>query len=429
LPDHGSTREEEPQISPTVNPTPNPGPRITWRRHLPLIQLWSGLRLSTWTIIVVLSAYVPFTLREQAIPAWPPHAPLGDWLARLLFDPWLRWDAEYYLAIAARGYRSDDGTAQFHPLLGALAAPIAWISGQPMAGLLLVSSLAGLLCVIALQHLAAIDLPPEQAQRAALLLLCSPMGFVLFIPYTEGLFLLFSIICLYGTRRRRWWLAGLAGALAVLTRQQGIFLLIPLGWEIWNAQRDRIAGAADSRNGWADPAVWGATALIPGALLLWMIYRGLALGDLQPDFSAPQRLLYTAIISPSSSKVVPDQAFLPPWIVLGAAFTQLFRNPTIGQIIDLVLGIGFLIPAILAWSAIPWSYRLYVLATILVSFAYYTGPFYPTMGLPRHLLLAVPVFIGLAPRISGRMLVVIIGLGQLGMHVLLVLFGLEAWVP
>ena len=42
------------------------------------------------------------------------------------------------------------------------------------------------------------------------------------------------------------------------------------------------------------------------------------------------------------------------------------------------------------------SYRIYSLTMTWLAFSYYTGPYYPYMGLPRHLLLAFPVFIGLA---------------------------------
>ena len=48
-------------------------------------------------------------------------------------------------------------------------------------------------------------------------------------------------------RRRRWLFAGLAGALATLTRQQGIVLALPLAWELWVLEGHR----------------WGA-ALVPG---------------------------------------------------------------------------------------------------------------------------------------------------------------------
>src|SRR5262249_60087217 len=94
---------------------------------------------------------------------------------------------------------------------------------------------AGLLMLLAFERLARLDLSPEQARTSRLLLLFAPPAFVLFAPYSESLFLLCVVLCLLMARRGRWWLAGAAGALAALTRQQGVFLALPLAWELWEA--------------------------------------------------------------------------------------------------------------------------------------------------------------------------------------------------
>jgi hypothetical protein len=73
---------------------------------------------------------------------------------------------------------------------------------------------------------------------------------------------------------------------------------------------------------------------------------------------------------------------------------------------------------------------LYALAIVLVSFGYYTGPLYPYMGLPRHLLLAFPVFIGLGPVFRQRLLrLCMVTFGLLGMLFLLLQYVIEGWVP
>src|SRR5918912_1569384 len=72
---------------------------------------------------------------------WLPAAPVGGWLARVLLAPWQRRDVEAYLAIVRRGYRADDGTAQFHPLLAWLATPITWLGAPPLLALLAVTGL------------------------------------------------------------------------------------------------------------------------------------------------------------------------------------------------------------------------------------------------------------------------------------------------
>jgi hypothetical protein len=386
--------------------------------------IWFILRVLTLLWAAFVSPIRPITAREQTIALWPPSAPLGAWLERALLAPWERRDVVYYLSVTNQGYRLDDGTTQFHPLLAWLATPFTWVGMSPLFSLLLVSSAASLLLLPVFERLARCDQDARTAQTSTLLLLFSPLAFILFAPYTEGLFLLWAVLCLLWARQRAWWLAGLAGALATLTRQQGLFLLLPLAWELWQA------ADYDWRRALAAWKNWLALALIPLGMLLWIVYRALALADLNVDASSLQSLVYSVLISPSSSQVVPNQAFLWPWHALWLALEKLWRAPEYSLIIDLILGAGFLVLTAVAWKHMRLSYRIYTVVIILVSFSYYTGPFYPYMGLPRHLLLAFPVFIGLGPvfrRFRARLWMLTIGM--LGMLFLLLQYVIEGWVP
>src|SRR5258707_11065429 len=75
------------------------------------------LRLLTSLRAAFVSPLHPLTEREKTIAFWPPSLPLGNWLERVLLSPWERWDTTWYMAIIQHGYRVDDGTAHFHPLL------------------------------------------------------------------------------------------------------------------------------------------------------------------------------------------------------------------------------------------------------------------------------------------------------------------------
>jgi len=389
-----------------------------------LLGLWLVLRLVTSLWVALISPLFPETLREQRIALWPPSEPLSAWLDRALLAPWERWDVHQYISIITEGYRADNGTAQFHPLLAWLATPLAWLSGSPILGLLLVSSLASAALVVAFERLARYDMPAPDAFNSTLLLLLAPPAFILFVPYTEALFLLWAVLCFLAARQQRWWLAGLAAALATLTRQQGIFLALPLAWELWEA------AGRDWRRALAGWRSWLALALIPFSLLGWLTYRALALGDLNPDTSSFQGFVFSVLISPSSSQVVPQQAFLPPWHAAWLALTTFFHAPDYRLAIDLALGGGFLIALALAWPRMRISYRIYAVLVALVSFGYYTGPHMPYMGLPRHLLLAFPVFIGLGPLIRHpwvRLPIVIVGL--LSIFFLLLQYTVRGWVP
>lgn len=391
---------------------------------LGILAAWAVLRLFTGVWVTLVARFVPVTPREQGIAFWPPSSPFGAWLERVTLAPWHRWDAKYYLWIVERGYRIDDGTAQFHPLYPWLATPLAALGASPLLALMIVSSVAGAAFVLVFERLARLDLAPDQARWGTLLLLFSPFAFALWTPYTEALFLLFAATCLLLARRGHWWSAGLVGGLAVLTRQQGVFLILPLAVEFW------VSTGGDWRRALAAWRRWLGLGLLPVGLLVWLIYRAVMLSDVSPDWSDPQALIYSLLISPSSSMVVPHQAFLPPWQALWLALSTFWRAPEISLAVDLVLGAAFVVLTGVAWPRLRWSYRIYVLAIACVSFGYHTGAYYPYMGLPRHLLLAFPVFIGLGARTDGqRSRMVLIGGGFVALLFVLMLYTVEGWTP
>ena len=398
--------------------------RVGWSSLWQLVAIWAFLRFLTSFWLAVLSPLRPLTALEESVALWPPGESVALWLERVLLAPWDRWDTAYYVSIVLHGYRAGDGTAQFHPLFPWLARPFLALTGNPLLGLLLVSSLAALGVIIAYSRLAALDLPPAGVRTSLLIFLFFPPAFILFAPYTESLFLLWSILCIYWARRRSWWLAGGAGALATLTRQQGLFLLVPLLWELWEAAE---------RNPQRLLKGWRAglpLSLIPAGLSGWILFRALALSDVRPDLSSFQGLIYSVVISPDASKVVPRQAFLWPWESLRIALVQIWQSFQHGPMIDLVLAglfVGFFVAG---WRVLRPTYRLYCLVIVLASFSYHTGPFYPYMGLPRHLLLAFPVFIGLGAvvRKSWQRLL-IWTLEMLGFLFLAMLYVIEGWAP
>lgn len=386
--------------------------------------LWLILRILTSLAAALISPLRPLTPLEQTLPLWPPAAPLTAWLERLLLAPWLRWDALWFLRILTQGYAPDDGTANFQPLYPWLAEPLTWLGVHPLLSLMLVGAAAGLGLAWAWDKLANLDLPPEQARLSLLLLFCFPTGFILFAPYTEGLFLLWAVACFYWARRQKWWLAGLAGGLAALTRQQGVFLLLPLAWELWESAGRNLPQAL--RN----PRRWLALGLIPAGLLLWLLYRLLFLGRAQLDTQSLSGLLFSLPISPSVHQVVPGTAMLWPWQALYRAGLKLIQNPDVDLLFNLAASALFLAYLALAWAKLRPAERLYAAAIALASFSLHTGPYHPYMGLPRHLMLAFPAFLGAAARLqkNGQRLA-LVGLSAFGNLFALGLYVLEAWVP
>jgi len=384
--------------------------------------LWAGLRVISSIVAAFASTLRPLTEPEQRVPAWPPAPPFSLWLERVLVAPWARWDALWYERIVRFGYRPDDGTAQFHPLYPWLAVPLARLGIPPLLALLTVSTLATLGLLVLFYRMAEREAGPSQAAVSTLLFATFPAACVLFAPYPEGLFLLWAALSLKWAREGRPWAAGLAGGLAALTRQQGLFLVFPLAWELWDAGR---RGRAEYR-----PVHGLSLLLVPLGYGLWTAYRLLVLRDASPDFSSVHRLIYSLLVSPSASQVVPVQGFLWPWEALRRAVLHLARTGDMDTVYDLVLAGFFLALLALAWRRLRGSDRWYVAAMTLAAFSYHTGSLHPYMGLPRHLLLAFPVFLPLGRVVRRRwQRLVLATIAAGGWTLMTGFYVLHAWVP
>lgn len=390
-----------------------------------ILLLWLTARgvLSLWVLLC--STSHPVTALEKTVAAWPPQPSVGLWWDRVLLEPWNRWDVEHYLKIAAHGYRADDGTSSFHPLYPLLGKAVgALVGNHDLLGLFLVSSLSSLLLLMALEGLARLDLSRDDAFRSCSVLLMLPGAFALFAPYTESLFLCCSIASLLMARQGRWWSAGLVGGLAVLTRQQGILLIVPLGWELWAAVHGNWRTL---RRRWSDAS---GLLLTPLTLSGWLLYRNMALSDTPIDWRQPYTLLYGLFISPSAHKVVVDQEFTAPW----NAFWLAASHPSSSNTIDLVFGSVYLF-LFIAGARQLWqlrgSYFLYTAITVIVAFSYSTGLPYSYMGLLRHCLLAFPLALLVATAKRTKLWeIAIIVMGTSGLFGLSLLYVWKiVWVP
>jgi Gpi18-like mannosyltransferase len=336
-----------------------------------------------------------------------------------ILAPWYSWDAHYYVDIVKNGYVPGRATANFHPLYPWLSSIVALIIREPLLSLLLVASLAGLLLTIAFYWLAKLDCDEAQSRQATALMLLFPASLAIYVPYTESLFLLLSVFCFLAGRQKRFWLAGLAGCLATLTRQQGIFLAVPLAWEAWESS-DRDWSRTLKR--------LLAIALVPAGYGAWILYRALVINEVNPDLRSADKFIYSVMLSPTTYEILDKQQFLPPWVAMWRAIKTLFRVDIYpAAYIDAVLGIVFISMFVLAWRHLRMSYRIYSLIMILVSLSFFTGDYNPYVSLPRHLLLAFPVFIGCAIRFRRplRLLMVVFAITQLA---LLCVFVRQWWV-
>ena len=318
-------------------------------------------------------AYVIITVVATRFLNTIPHGlPVPSFLAA-----WSRWDATHYAYIALNGYtRAGILQSAFFPLMPLLMHLVASVTGGNvyLAGILIANA-CYLIALFGLGVLVSDYYDHATARRSMLYLTIFPTGFFLFAAYTESLFLALAIWFVIACRRGAWWQAGTLGLLASLTRQMGVFLMLPFAWYYlqsieWQWNRVRTSAVA--------------MGLIPAGVGLFMLWLWHAVGD----------PLAFAHVEPSWTHTL-----LPPWETLWRALVELAHTvDPVGQRKDLVdLGAVLLIPVLIARGArrFPPGELAYAAAVWLLAVSYPTTNWLLQSD-ARYMMAAFPCFIVLA---------------------------------
>lgn len=196
-----------------------------------------------------------------------------------LLDLPARWDAGWYLSIANGGYTFDPN------LDAAIQQNIAFFPAYPMAIRMLaplfgretlwtgvlISLAAFFLALVYFLKLARAELGDEdRAATAVMLLAAYPFAVYFSAVYTESLFLLTLVGCVYHFRRDELWRSAAWGVLCGLTRPNGSLVSVVLGLmaiaPLWDAAARR--GVMPPPAGWPAIARRLAAAAAPGAGML-----------------------------------------------------------------------------------------------------------------------------------------------------------------
>jgi len=153
----------------------------------------------------------------------------------------LMWDGAWYAGIAKDGYflppPPNASNLAFPPLLpfltrllGGFFGYLGFSAGDPdygnwaLAGIV-ISNLSFFAALYVLWRLVVLDNPPAVADQTLWLIAAFPVSVFWSALYTESLFLLLAVGCLFAARRNAWPVAGILGGLAVLSRWPGVVLI------------------------------------------------------------------------------------------------------------------------------------------------------------------------------------------------------------
>ena len=194
----------------------------------------------------LLSSGVALVANLTLPPAQRPTVTMFD-APSPFWDGFTRYDAGWYYQVARYGYRfvpggpsagvGKPGKIAYFPvyplLMRAAARPFGRSAAAYYLGGIAVSWTAFALAMVALFHLARLDLDDDGATRAALLTAVFPFSFFFGVVYTEAAFLLFTVLTFYAFRTRRWALGAVCGAIVTATRVNGILMAPALAWIAW----------------------------------------------------------------------------------------------------------------------------------------------------------------------------------------------------
>ncbi len=352
--------------------------------------------------------------RSVSVPGWPAPVAGPGWHNAV--TAWERADALWFLKIASSGYAESDGSPAFFPMFPMLVHGVGVLTGGRwlLAGFL-VSNLALLIGLMVLYRLTAETFDDRTARRTVLYLCLFPTAFFLFSPFSESVFLAFTVGCLYAARHRSWALAGVLGAGAALTRQVGITLCLVLVVEaVHQSLEDRRSGSLRRRSVLVRLlASAGPAAGTAGYLGYWQ-WRA---GDWHVPFSA-------------QSKGWDRDLSFPPQTLLRAAEkgTESIGSYPEGYFtVDLLLVLVALAAA--AWVLLRGRpvFGTYVLVSLVFPLMFvFAGR--PLMAVPRYLVVVFPLFWALA-RFSGRWRAhdLVVGMSAAGLSLLGALA--VSWLP
>jgi len=328
-----------------------------------------------WQIVVALiitlgARYFPTTNAYLYSELSPIHAP---WL-------WSRanFDGMHYLGIARSSYGlHQQAFFPLYPRLINFLKPL--FRSKDLYSALFISLTSFLASMVLFYKLIRLELSKSIAKRAIIYLLIFPTAFYFAMVYTESLFLMFILASFYLAKTKRWWWAGLFGALAAAIRLPGIFLFPALGLEWWfyqNKLKDRKRAMIN-----LIPLFF-----IPLGLLYYMRFLLMRFGDplmflhVQPYFGAGRSgekiiLLYQVFWRYLKMLITVDKLTTTYFVVVLETLTM----------------VGFLALTVLATIRRWYSYALFMILGLVTPSL--TGTFSST---PRYVLVLFPGFIILA---------------------------------
>lgn len=175
-----------------------------------------------WRLVIWILAYCAEVKLPDAYYPFQVHVP-GNHLLKLF----AKWDSVYYLKIAESGYQKD--LLEFFPLFPILIGGLSKLfSIAPLLAGQIIVNLSTFFGLIFFYKLLQLDFKEGFSKKTLLYLLIFPTSFFLTALYSEPLFFFLVLASFFYARKSKWYLVGIFGFFAALTRIMGVILFLPL---------------------------------------------------------------------------------------------------------------------------------------------------------------------------------------------------------
>jgi hypothetical protein len=287
----------------------------------------------------------------------------GIWLAM-----WQRFDANWYLSVAENRYGSIPGDDHFPPLFPLLIRIFRPIFGSAFRAGLFIAHIATLYALKLLYDRFKAWGEETTAKRSFLFFAIYPTSFFLFSVYSEPIFLVAALLALQAMKQRSWVWAGFWIFCAVSTRLQGVALLPPMLYLMWQDQPFL-----------RKPAHWMGL-FVAGLGGLFYLY-----------------LRSTQVTNSVVPLVESDwhARLVPPWeTYLYAIRTIVSGTASFIDMLNWGVVTIFIVIIIWSWRRIPLEYNFYAITSLLIVLIRIVET-QPLISASRYSLTLFPVFFSL----------------------------------
>ncbi|SDI80794.1 hypothetical protein [Paenibacillus typhae] len=175
--------------------------------------------------------FVGFTSRYLLHP--------DDSLINNMIGIWAQWDAGWYDNIAEKGYATDYGYNPYfgnqanyaffplYPMLIRFLVVLFNLKDYNVAGII-ISNVFFVISSIYLYKISRLYYDEKQSFQVFLWFVAFPANFLFSCVLTEALYFSLVLICFYYAKKNKWFIVGLSGFFLALTRNLGVFIIVPL---------------------------------------------------------------------------------------------------------------------------------------------------------------------------------------------------------